>query len=86
MKKFRVEFNETGYYNSEQIWETLDEICEIEADDAQEAIEFAKDYWRESSDDAEKAEEEINDYAWRAAEIKCDEDGDLEAYKWEFED
>lgn len=35
---------------------------------------------------AEMSEEEINDYAWRAAERKYDEDGNLEAYKWEFED
>lgn len=85
MKKFRVEFNDTGFYSGAGIWEALDEFCEIEAENASEAIDLAKDYWLENSCDAEKAEEEVKEFAWRAAEVKHDEYGYLEPYKWEFE-
>lgn len=84
-KKFRVEFNNTGFYSGAGIWETLDEIAEIEAEGVQEAIEYAKDWWVKTSDDVEAAEIEVNEYAWRSAEIKHDKDGYLENYKWEFE-
>lgn len=43
-KKYRVEFNTTGFYSGQGIFETLDEIAEIEAENAQEAIELAIDW------------------------------------------
>lgn len=85
-KTYRVEFNTTGFYEGAGIWDTLDELCEIEASDAQEAIELAKEWWIEDSDNPEKTEDEITKYAWRAAENKYDEDGYPEPYEWEFED
>ena len=89
-KMYRVEFNNTGFYSGAGIWETIDEIAEIEAENAQEAIEFAKDWWIESAshigNDTEEARKEIEEFAWRAAAIERDDNGYLESYNWEFED
>lgn len=39
MKKYRVEFNTTGFYQGQGVFEVLDETSEVEATNAQEAIE-----------------------------------------------
>ena len=44
MKKYRVEFNTTGFYSGQGVFETLDELTEVEAHTAQEAIERSIDY------------------------------------------
>lgn len=95
MKKFRVEFNDTGFYSGAGIWETLDEYMEIEADNAQEAIDLAKDWWIESissnyrgddyDDVYEEAVKDTKEFAWRSSEIRYDEDGFLEDFNWEFD-
>lgn len=84
-KEFRVEFNTSGFYSGAGIWEVLDETNHILASNAAEAIELVKDWWLENSWDTEKAEEEIKSFAWRAAEIKYDENGYLEDFVWEFD-
>ena len=60
-KSFRVEFNTTGFYSGQGIFEALDETVSVEADSAQEAIELVID-WLEAD------EPECREYAWRAAE------------------
>lgn len=81
-RKFRVEFNTTGFYEGEGIWEVLDETAEIEAETAQEAIEYAVDYFVKTGDERDTVEE----YAWRAAEINLDEYGQVDDYNWEYKD
>lgn len=44
MKKYRVEFNTTGFYSGQGIFEVLDETEEVEAENANEAIELCIDY------------------------------------------
>ena len=66
-----------------RIWETLEEISNIEADNAEEAVEEAKSWWIETSDDAEIADEEASGLIWRAAKIEYDEDGYLIPEEWE---
>ena len=66
-----------------RIWETLEEISNIEADNAEEAVEEAKSWWIENSADAEIANEEVSDMIWRAAKIEYDEDGYILPYNWE---
>ena len=77
-KFYRVEFNTTGYYSGQGIFEVLDETNEIEAETAQEAIELAIE-WLEESDP------ECREYAWRAAErIETEYGVDLGDYEnWE---
>lgn len=70
-KKYRVEFNTTGFYSGQGVWEVLDETAEIEAETAQEAIEYAIDYFVETGDDREAVEA----YAWMACEILTDDNG-----------
>lgn len=82
LKKFRVEFNNTGYYSGAGIWDTVDEISAIPADSEEEAVEFAKEWWIDFSFDCEQAKKETSEYAWRASEIKYDEDGYLLPYEW----
>lgn len=81
MKKFRVEFNTTGFYSGQGVFETIDEVAEIKAETAQEAIEYAIDWFTEN----ETPEEEAREYAWRAAEIKHDEYGTSYG-DWEYID
>lgn len=83
MKKYRIEFNTTGFFSGSGIWECIDEFGEIAAENAQEAIEIAMTWYAENSSDYAIGEEEANSYAWRAAEIKFDEDGYPERYEWE---
>ena len=45
MKKYRVEFNTTGFYSGQGIFEVLDETAEVEAENANEAIELCIDYF-----------------------------------------
>lgn len=86
MKEFRVEFNSSGFYSGDGIWEVLDETDHILANNAAEAIELVKDWWLESSSsDYDDAKIEIESFAFRAAEIKYDEDSLLEPYVWEFD-
>jgi len=61
MKKFRVEFNITGFYSGQGIWEALDDTVAVEAETAQEAIDSVIDW-------LEYDEPECHEYAWRAAE------------------
>lgn len=84
---YRVEFNDTGFYSGQGVWVALDET-EVEAENAQEAIELtidwmieeAKNYNPNNKSD-EELETEINGYAWRAAEIIKDEYG-IELGDW----
>lgn len=84
MDKFRVEFNPSGYYSGQGVWETIDEFSCFEADDELDAIELAKQWWFDNSDDHEKSEQEIESYVWRASKIKYDNDGYLESYTWTY--
>lgn len=70
MKKFRVEFNETGYYQGQGVWVCLDETAEVEAETAMQAVEFVKEW-------LEYDTPECNEYAWRAAELLDDNGHDL---------
>ena len=63
LKKFRVEFNNTGYYSGAGIWDTVDEISEIPAESEEEAVEFAKEWWIDFSFDCEQAKKETSKYA-----------------------
>lgn len=91
---YRVEFNETGFYSGQGVWNVLDETAEIKADNAQEAIELCIDWMIDTALntnhidnelDADKIREEIESYAWRASEIITDEYG--KSYdNWEFRD
>lgn len=68
-KKFKVEYNPTKDYSSE--WFTIDDY--VEAENAEEAIDFAKDYMIESARangyEYDEAVEIHNSYAWRAEEV-----------------
>ena len=85
MKKYRVEFNTTGFYAGQGVFETLDEIAEIEAENAQEAIERSIDYMVETERAAyEDLYDDANDWAY-------DDDGNvnvdavrerIEAWAW----
>jgi len=88
MKKFRVEFNETGFYQGQGIWAVLDETDNIEADTAQEAIELVIDWFVENDVDygeidCDEIRTKYEEYAWRAAEII---DGEYDYNNWEFRD
>lgn len=85
MKKYRVEFNTSGFWN-EGVWEVLDETAEVKADDPVEAIDCIIDWmvdteiqYREDEASTDELRAELEDYAWRAAEILNDED---EGFKW----
>lgn len=78
MKKFRVEFNTTGFYSGQGIWEALDETVEVEAETAQEAIEFVIDW-------LEYDEPECCEYAWRVAE-RIETGYGVELGEWEFKE
>lgn len=58
LKKYRVEFNTTGFYSGQGVFETLDEIAEVEAENAQEAIELTIDWMIHSTYDMWNADEE----------------------------
>ena len=77
-KSYRVEFNTTGFYSGQGIFDVLDETVCVEADTAQEAIELVID-WLEVDDP------ECREYAWRAAErIETEYGVDLGEYEnWE---
>lgn len=75
-KFYRVEFNTTGYYSGQGIFEVLDETNEIEAETAQEAIELAIEW-------LEELDPKCREYAWRAAEGIKTETGCL--YLGEYE-
>ena len=84
-KKFRVEFNTTGFYSGQGVWETLDEIAEVEAETAQEAIELTID-WINGEIIADVDDERYiapDDWAWRATEIV---DGEYDYNNWQFRD
>lgn len=92
MKKYRVEFNATGFYQGEGIWETLDEFCSVEANTAQEAIKSAIEYMADNEYNVIDNEveyddivEKIEEYAWRASEPKYDENGYFDPI-WEYLD
>lgn len=74
MKKFRVEFNTTGFYEGQGIFEVLDETAEVEAENANEAIELCIDYMVDT---------DINAYGGAyyedAPEYVYNEDGELDA-------
>lgn len=76
MKKFRVEFNESGFYQGAGIWEVLDETAEVTAESAQQAIECVVDYLLEDDENA-------NEYAYRASEII---NGEYDYNNWKFRD
>lgn len=68
MTKYRIEFNTSGFISGAGIWETLDEICEIEAASAMDAIDDVVDALT-----SEDSEYDWRSYAWRACECS-DED------------
>ncbi|MCR5540076.1 MAG: hypothetical protein K6F71_04475 [Ruminococcus sp.] len=74
MKKYRVEFNTTGFYQGQGVFEVLDETAEVEADNAQEAIECCIDWFVDT---------DINAYGGTydadAPEYIYDENGDIDA-------
>lgn len=83
-KEFRVEFHPSGRYDvHDSEWSILGEFLSIEADTAQEAIEYAIDFmvdsdWLSFGDDDERVEYES--YAWRAYEVI---DGTYDPNSWE---
>lgn len=79
---FRVEFNTSGFYSGAGIWETVDEIAKIKAENAQEAIEYAIDWFIENSD----GDEGCRVYAWKASKITVDEYGNKDYNNWEFKE
>lgn len=81
---YRVEFNESGLYDRNGIWNTIDEIAEINADSEEEAVDFAKEWYLDNSFDREEAEKEISEYAWRASEITVDEYGCKSYDDWKY--
>lgn len=85
MKKFRVEFNTSGFYYGAGVWECIDEFDDIEAENVPEAIDLAKTWYLENSADIEEAERDVENFAWRGSEITYDEDGYMDAYNWEFD-
>lgn len=85
MGKYRIEFNTSGFYFGQGVWECIDEFDDVEADSAKEAIELCKDWWIENSTDVKLATKNVFDFAWRASEIKYDEDGYLDEYNWQYE-
>lgn len=92
MKKYRVEFNTTGYYAGQGIFETLDELCGMECENEQEAIECAIDWFTENDErfgdgetDVDEIKAEYESYAWRAAEEIETEYG-TEYGEWKFDE
>lgn len=84
MGKYRIEFNTSGFYYGQGVWECIDEFDDVEADSIEEAIELAKDWWIENADDPDIGLADVADFAWRASEIKYDEDGCLDEYDWQY--
>lgn len=89
---YRVEFNETGFYSGQGIFEVL-ETAEVEAATAQEAIELCIDWMIEQAKEYnpdDKSDDEletmIRNYAWRASEITEDEYGKDYGTHWEFKE
>lgn len=73
-KMYRVEFNETGFYQGQGVFQVLDETAEITAENAQEAIELAIDWFVEhdidyGNIDCDELRKKYEEYAWRAYEI-----------------
>lgn len=88
-KKFRVEFNSTGFYAGQGVWETLDEIAEIDAETAQVAIDYAIDFMVDSdwlsAESPEALRTVYSNYAWRAAEI-VGSNGEYDYNNWQYKD
>lgn len=85
MKKYRVEFNTTGFYSGQGIFETLDEIAEVEADNAQEAIALSIDWMSHTEFDMYSADEfDAKDYMYNDNdEIDYDKIKEhIENYAW----
>lgn len=88
MRTYRVEFNITGFIYGQGIWECLDETAEVLAENSQEAIESCiewmtdVDYQSDLSREYDDVKTEISSYAWRASEIKYDDEGYLCDYEW----
>ena len=77
MTKYRVEFNKSGFISGAGIWETLDEICEVTAASAQDAIDDVMNALiSEDNDDVWRS------YAWRACECS-DEDSNWTYVKYD---
>ena len=70
MAKYRVEFNKSGFISGAGIWETLDEICEVKAASAMDAIDDVVDDLT-----SEDSDYDWISYAWRACECS-DEDSE----------
>lgn len=84
-KIYRVEFNETGFYSGQGIFETLDEIAEVEAENAQEAIELAIDWMCHTEYDAYSTNEDgAADYMYNDnGEIDYDKIREhIDGYAW----
>ena len=84
MKEFRVEF----YVEDNHIWDTYDELCNVECDSAEEAIILAIDWCvehdiRSGYVDCDVIRAEYEDMTWRAAEVLTDEDGYTYLGDWE---
>lgn len=77
MTKYRVEFNTAGFINGAGIWETLDEICEVAAASAQDAIDDVVYALR-----SEDSDYDWRSYAWRACECS-DEDSNWTYVKYD---
>lgn len=84
MKKFTVEISESGYFLPNEEAFTIDEFQEIEAETAQEAIEFAIDWVKEHGLLAEQGTENPETYGWRAAEIAIGDWGEKYHKEWEY--
>lgn len=77
MTKYRIEFNKSGFMVGAGIWETLDEICEVTAASAQDAIDDVVDAL--TSDDSDY---DWRSYAWRACDCS-DEDSNWTYVKYD---
>lgn len=77
MTKYRVEFNTTGFISGAGIWVTLDEICEVEAASAMDAIDDVV-----STLSSEDDGYDWRSYAWRACECS-DEDSNWTYVKYD---
>lgn len=77
MTKYRIEFNKSGFMDGAGIWETLDEICEVTAASAQDAIDDVVDAL--TSDDSDY---DWRSYAWRACDCS-DEDSNWTYVKYD---
>jgi hypothetical protein len=84
MKKYNVEFWVAG----NQFWDGYDEMCNMECDSAEEAIDLAID-WSIEHDirygdvDVDIIRAEYEDMRWRATEVLTDEDGYVYLGDWE---